>query len=116
MGLGPLWKRRPAEDSASPEKSPEPPRAARILRFDWDPLKVAVSGCQDCALCKSRTNTVFGVGDEHADWLIVGEAPGAEEDARGEPFVGQAGRLLDRMLEAAGLSRGGTGDAAAYIA
>jgi DNA polymerase len=59
---------------------------------------------------------VFGVGDRQARWMIVGEAPGAEEDARGEPFVGQAGRLLDRMLAAAGLDRTGSGDAAVYIA
>lgn len=81
-------------------------REARILRMDWQQLKEAVSGCRSCALCKTRTNTVFGVGDEHADWLLVGEAPGAEEDARGEPFVGQAGRLLDNMLASVGLKRG----------
>jgi DNA polymerase len=59
---------------------------------------------------------VFGVGDRRARWMVIGEAPGAEEDARGEPFVGQAGRLLDRMLAAAGLSRGAEGDSAVYIA
>ena len=81
-------------------------RAARILRMDWPELKAAVSGCQACGLRKTCTQTVFGVGDEQADWLLVGEAPGAEEDARGEPFVGQAGRLLDNMLAAIGLARG----------
>ena len=81
-------------------------RAARIAQLDWPELKSVVAGCTACELCKTRTNTVFGVGDERAEWMIVGEAPGAEEDARGEPFVGQAGRLLDNMLVAVGLKRG----------
>jgi DNA polymerase len=81
-------------------------RAARIARMDWPALKSAVAACEACGLCKTRTNTVFGVGDERAEWVIVGEAPGAEEDARGEPFVGQAGRLLDSMLAAVALRRG----------
>ena len=81
-------------------------RAARILRMDWAELKTTVKGCQACGLRKTCTQTVFGVGDEQADWLLVGEAPGAEEDARGEPFVGQAGRLLDSMLAAINLKRG----------
>ncbi len=81
-------------------------RAARVARMDWPALKTAVATCEACGLCKTRTNTVFGVGDERAEWLIVGEAPGAEEDARGEPFVGQAGRLLDSMLAAVALRRG----------
>jgi DNA polymerase len=81
-------------------------RAARIAQLDWPELKSLVAGCTACQLCKTRTNTVFGVGDERAEWMIVGEAPGAEEDARGEPFVGQAGRLLDNMLVAVGLKRG----------
>ncbi len=122
MGLGPVWRLRgrvqdsgsriqdsgnsdTAAKSAKPERRPiEPPppginanaafdladdRAARILRMEWPELKAAVSGCQ-----------------AQADWLLVGEAPGAEEDARGEPFVGQAGRLLDNMLAAIGLKRG----------
>ena len=78
----------------------------RILRMDWDPLKAAVAQCTACPLHEKRTNTVFGVGDEQADWMFVGEGPGAEEDAKGEPFVGQAGRLLDNMLAAAGMKRG----------
>jgi DNA polymerase len=81
-------------------------RAARILHMDWTELKAAVKACEACGLRKACTQTVFGVGDEQADWLLVGEAPGAEEDARGEPFVGQAGRLLDNMLAAIGLARG----------
>ena len=62
--------------------------------------------CTACALHAARKQAVFGVGDEHADWLFVGEGPGAEEDARGEPFVGQAGKLLDNMLTAIGIARG----------
>ena len=81
-------------------------RTARILGMGWAQLKEAVSGCRSCALCETRTNTVFGVGDERADWLLVGEAPGGEEDVRGEPFVGQAGKLLDNMLASVGLARG----------
>lgn len=81
-------------------------RAARVARMGWADLKAAVATCEACTLCRTRTNTVFGVGDERAAWMIVGEAPGAEEDARGEPFVGQAGRLLDSMLAAIGLRRG----------
>ncbi|HEX6829603.1 MAG TPA: uracil-DNA glycosylase, partial [Burkholderiales bacterium] len=69
-------------------------------------LKARVAACTDCPLHKGRTQAVFGVGDENADWLFVGEGPGAEEDARGEPFVGQAGKLLDNMLAAIALKRG----------
>jgi len=71
----------------------------------WQQLRAAVAGCTRCALHQSRTQTVFGVGNTEADWLVVGEAPGAEEDRRGEPFVGRAGQLLDEMLRAVGLDR-----------
>ncbi len=81
-------------------------RAGRIARMDWAELKATVAACTACGLRKNCTQTVFGVGDEQADWLLVGEAPGAEEDARGEPFVGQAGKLLDGMLAAIELKRG----------
>ncbi len=81
-------------------------RAGRILKMNWPELKAAVAACQACNLHKTRKQTVFGVGDERAQWLIVGEAPGAEEDAKGEPFVGQAGKLLDSMLAAIGMRRG----------
>ena len=84
--------------------------------MDWDTLAQAVAGCQACGLCKSRKNTVFGVGDRRARWLIVGEAPGENEDIQGEPFVGQAGVLLDNMLKALGLSRAGEGEQSVYIA
>ena len=72
---------------------------------DLESLAVAVAACTRCDLYQARTQTVFGVGDPHADWLIIGEAPGAEEDRMGEPFVGRAGRLLNAMLQAIGLSR-----------
>ena len=74
--------------------------------MDWPQIKAGVAGCTACPLHKGRNKTVFGVGDEHAEWLFIGEGPGADEDAKGEPFVGQAGRLLDNMLAALGLARG----------
>jgi DNA polymerase len=73
--------------------------------LDWAALREAVSGCTRCALHETRTQTVFGTGSETADWMIIGEAPGAEEDRRGEPFVGRAGKLLDEMLRAVGQTR-----------
>lgn len=71
----------------------------------WQALQTEVSVCRDCALAETRTQTVFGVGDPGADWMLIGEAPGAEEDRRGEPFVGRAGQLLNEMLKAVGLAR-----------
>lgn len=71
----------------------------------WDELKQQIANCTLCDLHKTRNNTVFGIGNPEADLLIVGEAPGATEDAKGEPFVGRAGKLLDSMLEAIGLHR-----------
>ncbi len=73
--------------------------------LDWQQLKTRVERCSECELCHSRTRTVFGAGDENADLLIIGEAPGAEEDRQGLPFVGPAGVLLDAMLHAMGLQR-----------
>jgi DNA polymerase len=73
--------------------------------LDWPALEAKVAACTRCALHKGRTQTVFGVGNRNADWMVVGEAPGAEEDRRGEPFVGRAGQLLDEMLRAVGLGR-----------
>ena len=108
---GPIGAEVPAQVPDKPEVAYVPAlaqddRTARILRMDWAELTATVATCPACALAKTRTNAVFGVGDQHADWLIVGEAPGAEEDARGEPFVGQAGRLLDNMFASVGLKRG----------
>jgi uracil-DNA glycosylase len=73
--------------------------------LDWDALRETVSGCTGCKLHQTRTQTVFGVGNPDADWMFIGEAPGAEEDRRGEPFVGRSGQLLDQMLAAIGQSR-----------
>lgn len=73
---------------------------------DWDSLSARVSACTRCRLHETRRNTVFGVGDRSAEWMIIGEAPGADEDRQGEPFVGRAGQLLNEMLRAAGFERG----------
>jgi uracil-DNA glycosylase len=80
-------------------------REAAIASMDWPLLRESVAACEACGLCKTRRQTVFGVGNEQAQWMIVGEAPGEQEDAQGEPFVGQAGKLLDNMLAAIGLTR-----------
>ncbi|WP_035051787.1 uracil-DNA glycosylase [Andreprevotia chitinilytica] len=85
---------------------PADARSARIAGLDWDALQAEVAECTACNLCHSRTQTVFGVGNPQAEILIVGEAPGAEEDKRGEPFVGAAGKLLDNMLTAISEKRG----------
>jgi len=135
LGLTPTWRRRdagaaPAGDVASgllepvatQPRAPREPgsriapvpavaqdataRAARIAALSWDDFASDVDACSACGLCKTRNRSVPGVGDVSAEWLFVGEAPGAEEDARGEPFVGQAGRLLDNMLAALSLARG----------
>ena len=84
----------------------DPARVARVATMDWDALRTESAGCTACGLCKQRKQAVFGVGAESAPWLFVGEGPGAEEDEQGEPFVGQAGKLLDAMLAATGLQRG----------
>ena len=123
-------------DMASPSAPPEddfawfddlptqPPAEARLVpaeeravpssvdSLDWDALAERVAGCEQCRLCEKRTNTVFGVGDRNADWMLIGEAPGENEDRQGEPFVGQAGKLLDNMLRSLTLAR----DTNVYIA
>jgi DNA polymerase len=133
MGLAPVWKlRTPAHAHIAAEGARAPAgiesddaraqgpaatpvrgnlplagsREERIARMQWPELKAAVKDCTACGLRAGCTQTVFGVGDEQARWLLVGEAPGAEEDRLGEPFVGQAGKLLDNMLAAIGLARG----------
>lgn len=98
MGITPIWRLRFSTKEESSEKPETEPAG-------WIELKQAVPACTACALHKTRTQTVFGVGDENADWLLVGEAPGAEEDRLGDPFVGQAGKLLDNMLAAIELDR-----------
>lgn len=76
-----------------------------VVTSDWTGLRAEVKDCRKCPLHQGRTQTVFGVGDETADWMVIGEAPGAEEDRQGEPFVGRAGKLLTAMLQAIGLKR-----------
>ena len=116
LGL-PAWQRRadrtlPGAPQAVVARAVTSTRAAEQADepgdagLDWDTLEARVAGCTRCPLHGGRTRTVFGVGDRAADWLIIGEAPGAEEDRRGEPFVGRAGKLLDAMLGALGLQRG----------
>ena len=94
----------PVRDSAD-SRTGSAPTTGSPPTGDWDELRQCVAGCTRCELSQSRTNTVFGVGDPEADWMIIGEAPGAEEDRQGEPFVGRAGKLLDQMLVAIGESR-----------
>ena len=71
----------------------------------WDLLQAEVAACRKCALCETRTQTVFGSGNKQADWMLIGEAPGQSEDQQGQPFVGSAGQLLTEMLRAIGLAR-----------
>lgn len=128
LGLTPVWNLKPTvpthgEILASqpneinklavlPDPAKDSQRPQEIQQMNWEQLKLSVSHCTACPLSQARTQTVFGVGDENADWLFVGEGPGAREDAIGEPFVGQAGKLLDQMLAAIGLKR----DHQVYIA
>jgi DNA polymerase len=136
LGLTPVWRRRLAaapvalpsvtevaaamptlNDAtvayvAQAPETPAPDRVARIAALQWADFNADVAACTACDLYKARNRTVPGVGDVRAEWMFVGEAPGAEEDAKGEPFVGQAGRLLDNMLAALGMRR----DKNVYIA
>jgi len=97
----------PAEPPSSRvEAQAEAPSQPSIATLDWDALEARVASCERCRLCEKRTNTVFGVGDREADWMLIGEAPGENEDRQGEPFVGQAGKLLDNMLRSLDLARG----------
>jgi uracil-DNA glycosylase len=133
MGLAPVWRQRAAQPglaatvAARPEAAPASPvpngtaaspiiadsgtavgsvsRELEVAALTWDQLAPHIAACTACGLCRTRKHTVPGVGVPTAGWMFVGEAPGAEEDALGEPFVGQAGRLLDNMLKAIGLSR-----------
>ena len=117
MGITP-WVRRgqPAATAATgdltgtvepaPEAHPDADSPTEAVgELGWAALRAMVRDCRRCALHQGRTQAVFGVGPERADWMLVGEGPGAEEDRKGEPFVGRAGQLLDGMLEALGLSR-----------
>ena len=120
LGLTPLWLHRErltrhesvpevqrhATSSPAVQEGPVTASSRSDANMDWAALREAASTCTACVLHEKRKQAVLGVGDERADWLFVGEGPGAEEDARGEPFVGQAGRLLDNMLSAIELARG----------
>ena len=119
LNLYPLWQLRgvgmPAPEVGGANRSTGDSQQAEMgiaalhpsyANLNWDELKVAVKNCALCKLRAGCTQTVFGVGDEKADWLFVGEGPGADEDMKGEPFVGQAGKLLDNMLAAVKLKRG----------
>ena len=100
----PVWVRR-SVDRAAPQVEPSPASAASVAGV-LESIDAQVRECRGCALHRTRTNTVFGVGRADAECMFIGEAPGAEEDERGEPFVGRAGKLLDAMLAAIGLARG----------
>ena len=102
-----------ADAAGDVSAAPAPPDAVAAL--DWPALRAAVAACSACRLCETRTQTVFGVGHEHAQWMVVGEAPGAQEDEQGEPFVGAAGQLLDNMLRALALTRAAEGDPARRV-
>ncbi len=138
LGLWPVWRLREAGQAAdipvaavvemsvehqdkpvvvAKQPSANPPRPVANTSGDvsglaWDALRDSVLNCTRCPLNESRSQGVFGAGDIQADWLIIGEAPGADEDKQGEPFVGQAGKLLEAMLAATGLRR----DRNVYIA
>lgn len=111
MGIQ-TWEQRPAAGAPLPPAStllPDPAREASPAQppeqLDWDALRQTVSVCTACGLHRSRTQTVFGVGNSSADLMLIGEAPGADEDRQGEPFVGRAGKLLNEMLRAIGFAR-----------
>ncbi|MGF6738147.1 uracil-DNA glycosylase family protein [Paraburkholderia atlantica] len=101
------WFDDPTASTPAPaEARRDAPALPAVHTLDWDALAERVSGCEACRLCEKRTNTVFGVGDREADWMLIGEAPGENEDRQGEPFVGPAGKLLDNMLHSLALARG----------
>lgn len=118
LNLSPLWRARVGGvadgDACASERnnvlvpafSPATSASFDASQMDWPQLKQTVAACTRCPLHAKRSQAVFGVGDEEADWLFVGEGPGEEEDRQGEPFVGQAGKLLDNMLASIDLKRG----------
>jgi uracil-DNA glycosylase len=127
MGLTPIWALRTVaqipdtavdtantariaavEESAAPVTAPaqpDPNREAAIAAMSWDELAASIASCTACKLSASRNKTVPGVGDRSPSWMVIGEAPGENEDKQGEPFVGKAGQLLDAMLAAVGKKR-----------
>ncbi len=110
---------RPVPPKAPPVAAPtlpaHPPLPAGLADMAWDGLQAAAADCQACGLCAQRVKSVFGMGPVQAQWLVVGDAPGEEESALGQPFAGESGRLIDNMLKAVGLSRTGEGTAGAYV-
>ena len=100
MGIQ-VWQEKGAVDDSPSSSSPETQADQGV----WGKLKEQTSCCTSCDLCKTKTHVVFGVGNQQADLLVVGEAPGANEDLQGEPFVGRGGKLLDAMLHSIGLDR-----------
>jgi DNA polymerase len=101
-------RQEPVEEPALRHRAPLVARGDRptgVESMDWPELRAAVDHCTACKLCEGRRQTVFGVGHPQAHWMVVGEAPGEQEDIQGEPFVGKSGQLLDNMLRALGLSR-----------
>lgn len=107
MGIQ-VWISRGQDDdsrSSGPVAPVSVPEKRGSVAEVWAEMEARVAGCTRCDLHASRTQTVFGTGNREADWLIIGEAPGADEDRQGEPFVGRAGQLLNEMLLAAGFRR-----------
>jgi DNA polymerase len=104
-GMAPARPTSPVPDESVRSPLPAAAGNSRVATLDWPELREAVRTCQACRLCESRTQTVFGVGNSRAQWMLIGEAPGEQEDRLGEPFVGKAGQLLDQMLRAVGLTR-----------
>jgi DNA polymerase len=102
MGID-VWVPRDTDEPETVDVAEDDSAVANDM--GWSELQRCVADCRRCELATSRTNTVFGVGNQDADWMIIGEAPGAEEDRRGEPFVGRAGKMLDEMLRAVGHRR-----------
>ena len=100
-----VWVSRDAAAQVADSARPEQSAVLSSPEGGWEALRAEVRDCRKCPLHTDRTQTVFGVGNESADWMIIGEAPGAEEDRQGEPFVGRAGKLLNSMLFATGLKR-----------
>ena len=96
---------------AAPQQQAHPPLPVGLADMDWAGLRAAATDCQACGLCAQRARSVFGMGPAQAQWLVLGDAPGEEESALGQPFAGETGRLLDNMLKAVGLSRTGEGAA-----
>jgi len=105
-GAAPEFATASSPNTATQDNEVGSRRTERIAALEWRDFAADVDACTACGLARTRKKSVPGVGDDRAEWLFVGEAPGSEEDAKGEPFVGQAGRLLDNMLAALKMRRG----------